>query len=550
MNTSVVTQGTHSGKSVKRLLRQAVRAVRTNQFDDAIKFIDEVLERQSDNVRANALKFTTYYMSNQLEKARQVGSKAAELNPKSGYILNNQACLQLGVGKAKEAQELLSLLIEESGDNSQWLYNLGLAHAQLGNFELAIDTFNRVLDIQPDYHKALLQKASVELKLGLHEDAFQTLNILRLVTPSQHTSSASHIYHGIRFNQFDEESLKQEIAIWGDYFIPKNKAYDNEDIDITKPLKIGFIIGSTLALEWKTIVRPTINAIAKMGHQITVYWHQSGILPISKSSNIVIKNCRSLSDADFARLCRETVEDVLVDVGGMHTQTRERAFGINLAKKQYAWLVHAGVFSTPLLESLDAKLGDYHFAIDAGTNSNDPINTTTSTMPRNSIAAVGCEAGLSLKTIRIWAKILQQSSKKLVLDVQSKPIQTQLIKRFEKYGIQEKSITFASNIQFKPGHLILDNLDYNAISKASSALMSGSNIITLTGDLFPSKLTTSLLRKTNNQEWVCCNEQDYIKLALKLIDSKKKNTQIKTQIKDSGIDNFTKFAEHFVNTLP
>ncbi len=544
MNTPLAT---HSGKSVKRLLRQAVRALRTDQFSNAIRFIDEVLERQPENVRANALKFTTYYMNQQLEKARLVGAKAAELNPKSEYILNNHACLQLGVGKAAEAKALLSSLVEQYGDNPQWLYNLGLSHAQLGEFDLAIHTFRRVLDIQPDYHKALLQLASVQLKLGLHEDVFQTLNMLRLVNPSQHTSSASHIYHALRFNQLDKESLSQEIAIWGDHFIPKNKAYENKSIAPNKALKLGFVIGSTLSFEWKTMVRPLINAIAKLGHEITVYWHQSGVLPVSTSKNIRIENCRSLSDADFARLCRNPQNDILIDVGGMHTQTRERAYGINLANKQYAWLVHAGIFSTDLIENLDEKLGSYTFAIQESTPSNNTKKTNT--LPEKSIAAIGCEAGLSLKTVETWSKILHQSHLTLVLDVEREAIQQQLLKRFANFGISDTFLQFDAHIKTKPRDLVLDNLDYNAIGKATTALMDGATVITLKGELFPTTRTAALLEQTKNTQWIGKNEQDYVDLALKLIKTKKKNTRIKTQIKQSGVGDIDKFSQHFLSTL-
>ena len=51
MNSISITMDkiNHSGKSIRLLLRRSVRSIRTNQFDDAIKFIDEVLERQPDN---------------------------------------------------------------------------------------------------------------------------------------------------------------------------------------------------------------------------------------------------------------------------------------------------------------------------------------------------------------------------------------------------------------------------------------------------------------------------------------------------------------------
>ena len=96
---------------------------------------------------------------------------------------------------------------------------------------------------------------------------------------------------------------------------------------------------------------------------------------------------------------------------------------------------------------------------------------------------------------------------------------------------------------------MLDNIDYNAIAKASTALINGANVITLEGELFPAKRTAALLAQTKHSQWICKTEQDYIKLATELISSKKKNSQIKKNIKSSGIDDLSKFAAHFIKAL-
>ena len=117
-----------SGKSIRRLLLQAVRALRTNKFDNAETYLNEVLTREPENNRGLAILFTTFYKNKQFDKARLIGSKAAELNPASQYILNNQACLLIGNGEIAPAKTLLDSLIEQYGATAQWLYNLGLAH--------------------------------------------------------------------------------------------------------------------------------------------------------------------------------------------------------------------------------------------------------------------------------------------------------------------------------------------------------------------------------------------------------------------------------------
>jgi len=168
-----------SGKSIRRLLLQAVRALRTNKFDNAVIYLNEVLTREPDNARGNAILFTTYYRSEQFDQAREVGDKAAELNPSSQYILNNQACLLIGKQKYSNAKKLLTQLIEDYGETSQWLYNLGLAYLNNDELDQAATHFMSALNIEPNHQQSALQLSAIQVRQGLHEDSVETLNLLR-----------------------------------------------------------------------------------------------------------------------------------------------------------------------------------------------------------------------------------------------------------------------------------------------------------------------------------------------------------------------------------
>ena len=535
-----------SGKSIKRLLRQAIRALRTNQHDDAIRFTNEVIARQPDNARALALQFTTYYKSEQMEKAHRIGDSAAELNPASQYILNNQACLHLGLRKPEKADKLLNNLIDQYGETAQWLYNLGLAKIQLEKYESAVECFNKVINIEPGHHKAVLQLSSAQIKLGLHEDATHSLNLLRLITENQPKINACYIHHAILNNLISKESAERETAMWGSQFIPRNKEYSHSNtIENDFSLKIGFIIGPVSSLDWMAMIKPLIDELAAMGNDIIIYWHRANFLPIIRTKNISVINSHNDNDADFARKVKKDNNNVIVDIGGMGLQTRERPLGLRLAKKQYGWLLHTGLYSTKHVEILENRLGERAFAFMSKKQAKP-----TETLPKSTIAAIGCQSGLPVETIETWSKILQQLPRTaLMMDAIKPAIQHQLIKRFKQFDISDKRLKFSEHIHWQPGNLVLDNLTNNSLSLAINALIQGVNLITLQGNLFPAQRTAKVLQLTGNDQWICLDKQHYIELAVKLAKSKTKNKQLDSQIQACGLLDMPAFARHFHTQL-
>ena len=109
----------HSGRSIKKLYRRSVRALRTSNHSDALLLTQEIIERQADHPGAHAVQFSSLFKSKKFELARLIGNQAAELNPKSVFILNNQACLELEKNNPAPAAHLLNSLIEQYGERAQ-----------------------------------------------------------------------------------------------------------------------------------------------------------------------------------------------------------------------------------------------------------------------------------------------------------------------------------------------------------------------------------------------------------------------------------------------
>ena len=85
----------HTGQSIKKLYSRSVRALRRRNHEDALILTQEIIDRQPDHAGAYAVQFSSLFKNKKFELARLMGNKAAEHNPKSAFILNNQACLEL-----------------------------------------------------------------------------------------------------------------------------------------------------------------------------------------------------------------------------------------------------------------------------------------------------------------------------------------------------------------------------------------------------------------------------------------------------------------------
>jgi len=532
-----------SGNSIRRLLLKSVRSLRTNKFDEAVIYLSEVLSREPDNARGYAILFTTHYKNQQFDKAREVGTKAAELNPRSQYILNNQACLLIGTKQEEKAQELLNELIETFGETAQWLYNLGLSYLNAGEYENAINSFKSALDTEPDHHQSSVQLSALQTKLGLHEDAAETLNLLRLVTTAQPTTSAAYINHSIHFGLQDLSTAKQEISLWGDQYIPKNRRYPQSDLPVKgSPLKIGFIIGHITPISWELMIRPVLEKLESLGHSIDIYWHNK----VTPKSKLNIIASRQLSDADFAREVHKKSPDVLIDIGGMNIQTRERALGLQLAKKQFGWLHHPGIYSSDCVSILDENFNEQAFAIKLPNEIQLPNCKKIET---DEIGAIGCSEGLSERNIQIWSEILKELPKhNLVLDVINKLIQNTLKKQFLEQGVMPDRLLFTENVLSTEGSILLTNLYKNPIEKSCLAYIQGANIVTLKGDLFPSQQISRLLTQTGNEKYAFETEQAYIEGVIKAANNND-GQALNKGLEASKLLDINGFTEQFVNSF-
>ncbi len=533
----------YSGKPIVDLTSKAIRALRSSKHDEAVEITSEIIERESAHASAHAIQFSSLFKSKKFEQARRMGGRAAQLNPESVFILNNQACLQLEAKQPAAAAGLLKSLIDQFGERGQWLYNLALAQRMVGNFEYAIKMFRRTLDHQPEHDRAAFQLADCLKTVGHHEEAVQAFDYVRLLRSKHAPTHCNFIHNSVNNNSFTQVDLNQELALWLERFIPKDRRYNVDQPSDALSLKIGFTIGA-ISEDWLTsIVLPVINQLSLGKDSVSVYWHKESNASGLFQEAVNVISSATMSDADFARKVRADDIDVMVDVCGMRIGSRQRSLGLHLCGRQFGWLAHEGAYATPLVSIIDDKLDAQRFYV-------APSDSRPVAASKTTVVGIGSKSGLAYKVIKTWAYIMHQlKGYTLLLDASDQHVTKLLKQRFQDLGITSDRLIFDSSKGPTEGSIVLDNFVSNEIVSASHALEAGGILVALKGPLFPAQQTAALLEQVERGDWLCKSTADYVQRAISLADGALAEPLSAEDFDMSRVRNIQTFVTHFRNTI-
>ncbi|MBL4671108.1 MAG: tetratricopeptide repeat protein [Arenicella sp.] len=533
----------YNNESLENLASMSIRALRASKHDEAIEITQEMISRRDDHAGAHAVQFSSLFKSEKFEQARRMGGRAAKLNPESVFILNNQACLQLEAKQPAAAAGLLKSLIDQFGEQGQWLYNLALAQRMVGNFEYAINTFRRTLDYQPEHDRAAFQLADCLKIVGQHEEAVRAYDYVRLLRSKHAPTHSNYIHNAVANNGLSATDLDHELSLWRERFIPNDKRYTVDQPSSALSINIGFLIGVIPDLWLRSMVVPVINELANSKDSISVYWHDEKppINLFDEQVSVVLS--ANLSDANFARQVRADGIDIMIDICGMRLGSRQRALGLHLAGRQYGWLAHEGYYATPLVVALDQKMDAQRFYIESH-------NETTQAAAKKTLIGIASQRGLAYEVIKTWSYILQQLPDwKLLLDAQENHIIKALRQRFSSMGVDSNRLIFDKKLGAAKGSVVLDNFIQNDPVTASYALHSGGILVALSGPLFPAQQSAALLSQVDRDDWLCASTSEYVARAIALADGALAEPLNQEQFDLSRLNNLQTFATHFRNTI-
>jgi tetratricopeptide (TPR) repeat protein len=162
-------------KQANPLSLQALVHSRFNRPDLAKEVWQQCLELDPQFVSAHAALGTIALENSQLEEAESHLRLALESNPEHEQARTSLAECLIKQNRAEEAIDLLAPQAESGSAPLIDLYHLGQAHAQLRDFETAIEYFRRAIDQAPNLTYAYYGLGTALRRLGKGEEAKETL---------------------------------------------------------------------------------------------------------------------------------------------------------------------------------------------------------------------------------------------------------------------------------------------------------------------------------------------------------------------------------------
>lgn len=268
-----------------------------------------------------------------------------------------------------------------------------------------------------------------------------------------------------------------------------------------------------------------------------------------------------LSDTEAARLIHVSEIDVLVDLHGLSSGTRQGILAMRPAPVQVTWLGFIGSSALPWVDYVIADA----FSLPADLEpffSEKVLRMNTAFLPQDSARAVGssltrAEVGLpedkfvfasfnnsyKLNPVMFstWMSILKQSPNSVLWLLDDNPEATRnLLRTASEAGIGADRLIFTPRTGFADfisrlslADLFLDNHPYNAGSTARDALAAGLPLLTLSGQSFVSRMAGSLLWHLGVPELITFHHAEYIQRAISLAADTQKLSDLRHRIENA-----------------
>jgi protein O-GlcNAc transferase len=487
---------------------------RSGQRASAIEALEAATELAPDQVAPLRLLANILANSSRTGQAEVVLRRLITMDPDSMQAANALATVLMRVVQHAEARTILLDLVQRHGPQTLLLCNLTVATFSLGSQDEALELANRAISLDPE---AVLPRRALCSALPYHD----------------RTTGASML-----------SAMRECSAALPR--IPQPPLTNIAEPD--RPLVVGLLSGSFKShpVGWLTVAGiETLDP-----DQFSVICLAQATLPTdamcrrfrAAASEWVETEC--LTDAAVVDAVRARAVDILLDLGGYGDAGRMTACANRLAPVQIKWvgmqchssgLAEMDWFLTDRWETPDGFESFYsekllRLADGYVCYSPPPYAPDVVPLPalKNGFVTFGCFNNLAKVTPRVietWAEILRRvPTARLILkthQLSDRPTADGFLAAFATSGIGGDRIELRGSSghrafmgQYGDVDIVLDPFPYTGGLTTCEALWMGVPTITLAGEIFAARHSTSHLSNAGLADWVTGSIDDYIKMAV------------------------------------
>jgi len=192
--------------TINKKLLKAQRYLRTGYYLEAIDILDKHLKISPTDLSGLMLRGEVFLRNEQFELALIDYAKVVEIDTKNILALNNFSLALIRCNKPHEAKEIIEYIHELDPDNFGGFINLGKIHQALGEYQDAVNSAMRAIQIDPKSSLAYLNLGTAIGALGHTESAKQAFLMSNFLDPTNVTAK-------INIAQIEDKAGKYSEAI-------------------------------------------------------------------------------------------------------------------------------------------------------------------------------------------------------------------------------------------------------------------------------------------------------------------------------------------------
>ena len=523
--------------------------------------------------------------------ARKYYLKSIEINKHYVDAYDNLIKLEIELNNLDTAEELCKKINKIKKNELKILNNLGIIYKRKNNLLESIKCFEKTLQINKKFLPGIINLAKNYFLNNDYKNSKNYYEQALIIDKNNINALSGIIYLKLKICDWDGlEQMKNRLFSLAKNENKKVQPYISllltDDIFFQKKIAVNWsskYLGSTK----KT--HQFVNEKIRIGYFSTDF-HKHAIISLTEKlfenhnkdkfeiygfnlsntysktefKNNLLKNfndffdCKYKSKSEIYKICENLNLDFVIDMN-MHTHgARPELFQDKLAPIQINFLGYPGTSGNNNYDYIVAdqnlissKQYQYYtekiiFMPDTYQPNSFKNNTVWKTkrdkfnLPKNKFLFCCYNNNIKINEfiIKLWVEILKKSENSAICILEENASQVLNLKNtFKKYDIDESKIIFSKKVKYQDhlerltlSDLFLDTFPYGGHTTAIEALNSNLPILTMEGNTFQSKVSSSLLRNLDLNELVTKNEDDYIKKALEIYNNREHLLELKKKL--------------------
>ncbi len=501
-----------------------------------------------------------------LEEAIDCYDRSLALDPEGVEALNNKGAALMQLQRTDEAVACLerAIAMAEGGIAAASFFNLGnvlLARSQIDD---AIASYRKAVALAPDHCEALNNIGCALHAKGEVAEAVASFDRAHAFRP-EYTDAYSNRLLMMHYlaTVTNDDLFERALAFGRMCDRPDPAGFPGRDLSPGRRLRIGYVSGDFNLHPVAFFLARALAAHDRANFELVGYSSSAVEDHMTAYLRAQFDRWRAVNgktDAEAAAMIRADGIDILVDLAGHTNRNRLPLFGLRPAPVQASWL---GYWGTTGLETMDYVVLDpvsassgadrwfreaivrlphgrfCYRAPDFDVAPNEPPCLTRGHVTFGSFNNV---AKITSEVLRLWAAIMRATPESRIVlkwkSLSEASARRRLLDAFERGGVSADRVElrgatpFAEMLaEYNDIDLALDTFPFGGGATSCEALWMGVPVVTLPGDILPSRQTLGFLAQMGLTELAASSPEDYVARAVSLANDPERLADLRRSLR-------------------